>query len=204
MNKSYCRWGTSSNGTFDSYICSSSDSVILATPRGGLPTHHGIGTNARVMSLTGAALVDRLQIVGSESAGNRETPTSIAPGQRAVVCIEFDCVRDQVPPVLDHEIEYSVGSDPTAFLVNGGRTAVESMALQELGPPVGRGIWVAVHHPDWKRGHRRVVYTLYGRAQIPGRFAIDWIQVDEQGHKAMPAKGGRIPRSPVAYCRGMT
>lgn len=138
----------------------------------------------RVMNLSGAALADRLRILGSESAVNPEIPTSIAPGQRAIVYIELDCPREKIPHILDHEIEYSEGNNPTPFVVTGGRTAVGSMAPQELGPPVGHGIWVAVHSPDWKRGHRRVIYTLDGRARIPGRFAIDWIEVDEQGHQA--------------------
>ncbi len=46
------------------------------------------------------------------------------------------------------------------------------------------GPWAAVYAWEWPRGHRRVFYTLEGRARIPGRFAIDWVRKDEHGNSA--------------------
>jgi murein DD-endopeptidase MepM/ murein hydrolase activator NlpD len=40
---------------------------------------------------------------------------------------------------------------------------------------------VAVYHPHWRRGHRRVVHVVDGVARIPGRFALDWVKTDEKG-----------------------
>jgi murein DD-endopeptidase MepM/ murein hydrolase activator NlpD len=40
---------------------------------------------------------------------------------------------------------------------------------------------VAIYNYEWQRGHRRVFYTLDGKARLPGRFAIDWVKVDDQG-----------------------
>jgi hypothetical protein len=51
-----------------------------------------------------------------------------------------------------------------------------------LGPPLRGGPWVAIHRADWPRGHRRVFNTVEGKARIPGRFAIDWVRVDDHGH----------------------
>jgi murein DD-endopeptidase MepM/ murein hydrolase activator NlpD len=42
-----------------------------------------------------------------------------------------------------------------------------------------------------ERGHRRVFYSTEGAAKIPGRFAIDWMRVDNQGLKA-PAGATRL------------
>lgn len=53
-----------------------------------------------------------------------------------------------------------------------------------LGPPLGSGNWAAVYEPVWERGHRRVVYTVDGKARIPGRYAIDFIMLDNQGRYA--------------------
>jgi hypothetical protein len=53
-----------------------------------------------------------------------------------------------------------------------------------LGAPLRDGPWAAIHSPDWPRGHRRVLYTVEGKARIPGRFAIDWVKLDESGHTA--------------------
>ncbi len=50
-----------------------------------------------------------------------------------------------------------------------------------LGPPLAGGPWAAVHDPSWPRGHRRVFYTIDGRARLPGRYAIDFIRLDSQG-----------------------
>jgi hypothetical protein len=43
---------------------------------------------------------------------------------------------------------------------------------------------VAIHAPQWPRGHRRVFYTFNGRARLPGRHAIDWVRVDADGRIA--------------------
>ncbi|MGS2761904.1 M23 family metallopeptidase [Sinomicrobium sp. M5D2P9] len=50
-----------------------------------------------------------------------------------------------------------------------------------LGPPLRGGPWTAIYSPDWERGHRRVFYTEGGKARIPGRFAIDFMQTDSMG-----------------------
>ena len=53
-----------------------------------------------------------------------------------------------------------------------------------LDAPLKSGNWVAVYDPSWERGHRRVIYTINGKARIPGRYAIDFIRVDDQGKYA--------------------
>jgi murein DD-endopeptidase MepM/ murein hydrolase activator NlpD len=50
-----------------------------------------------------------------------------------------------------------------------------SQAVATLGPPLGGGPWVAIYDPLLKGGHRTAIYTVDGRARIPGRFAIDFI-----------------------------
>jgi murein DD-endopeptidase MepM/ murein hydrolase activator NlpD len=60
-----------------------------------------------------------------------------------------------------------------------------------LGPPLRGGLWTAVYDPAMTRGHRRVVYATEGAARIPGRFAIDWFRVDEQGRMAR-GDGARV------------
>jgi len=57
----------------------------------------------------------------------------------------------------------------------------DTTAPVELGPPLRGGPWVAVHHPSWPRGHRRVVLVQGGVERIPGRYAVDWVGVDAEG-----------------------
>ncbi|MEI7037846.1 M23 family metallopeptidase [Fulvimonas yonginensis] len=68
--------------------------------------------------------------------------------------------------------------------IQGGRTVVSYAAGAPLGPPLRGGPWIAIHHADWPKGHRRVFDTVEGRARIPGRFAIDWVRADDAGRLA--------------------
>ena len=43
---------------------------------------------------------------------------------------------------------------------------------------------MAIYNPLLVGGHRTTIYTLDGRARIPGRFAIDWIRAPESGQRA--------------------
>lgn len=108
----------------------------------------------------------------------------LAPGARAVVYLEIDAAPDRIPDSLVHELEYA--REGAAVETRTLRpVAVRTDApLPVLGAPVGAGTWVAVYHPAWPRGHRRVLYTAGGVARIPGRHAIDWIRVDADGRIA--------------------
>jgi hypothetical protein len=56
---------------------------------------------------------------------------------------------------------------------------------------------VAIYGPSWERGYRRVLYTVDGRARIPGRFAVDWMRLDDEGFLA-PA-GSQQTESAYGY-----
>jgi hypothetical protein len=69
----------------------------------------------------------------------------------------------------------------------GGQPIPTGLALDDgpmLGPPLRGGPWAAVYKADWARGHRRVFYALDGKARLPGRTAIDWVGLDDQGRIA--------------------
>ena len=76
----------------------------------------------------------------------------------------------------------SVASTVVGGVVDGiPGVRIDDAAPVVLGPPLAGGPWVAVHHPDWERGHRRVFYTVDGRTRLPGRFTIDFVKVDDAG-----------------------
>jgi len=91
-----------------------------------------------------------------------------------VASSSFSVVR--FPKLLEHTgyigRSYSPGTRIT--FVGSGSPVV-------LSPPLEGGPWVAVHSPEWPRGHRRVVYVSNRGPRIPGRYAIDWVAVDAQG-----------------------
>jgi murein DD-endopeptidase MepM/ murein hydrolase activator NlpD len=84
-----------------------------------------------------------------------------------------------------HRVAYAHGPELQASGdVRGGRTSIRQQTPPVLGPPLRGGPWVAAYGPSWERGHRRVLYTVDGRARIPGRFAVDWFLADDEGRFA--------------------
>jgi len=140
--------------------------------------------DAVLAAFAGPALVNRTRVLGLPVEAGKSDSSYIAPGQQAILYVEFECRPSHVPRILSHSVEYSVSNESTSFVVSGGRTIVDPIPAIDLGPPLAGGDWAAVHHPDWPRGHRRVMYAVDGRARIPGRFAIDFIKVNDKGQTA--------------------
>jgi len=100
-------------------------------------------------------------------------------GMRAVLYVWLPI--DQKPPLsaLTHRVEFDiVRANAREHVVSGGpRVSIRSVAPLVLGAPLRGGRWVGVYDPSVERGHRRVIYTVNGRARIPARFAIDWMKL---------------------------
>lgn len=131
-------------------------------------------TGAVIAEFAEEALRRRLATV---PAGGKDA--ALAPGRRTVVFVELDLPAGGVPRRLAHEVAYAAGE--ARFTVAGAEVAVDVTPPVVLGPPLAGGPWVAVHAAEWPRGHRRVGYTVGGRMRIPGRFAVDFVRVDDQG-----------------------
>jgi murein DD-endopeptidase len=120
------------------------------------------------------------------------TPHLIGPGMRAVVNIWIPLPQMVAVTAVTQTIELTVQRP-----AGGVRTIVESTAavrslpaLLEIGPPLKGGQWVAIYDPLLKGGHRTAIYTVDGRARIPGRFAIDFISMPPAG---MLVRNPRLP-----------
>jgi len=134
---------------------------------------------AVLVAFEGDALAHRLARLG---APDDDDPGTIAPGRRSVLYLELALPADAPPPrALEHRIDYAIAATGTRSEVIGGRVVVADAPPDRLGAPLRGGPWAAIHHPAWPRGHRRVPYTIDGRARIPGRFAIDWVKLDADG-----------------------
>jgi murein DD-endopeptidase len=131
-------------------------------------------------SLSGDALVAVAHVVG-ETAAPKDGAVQVGPGQRAVLFIDL-----AVPPALHvdsirHRISYRAQGALATHSLLSEAVAVSTSKPSLIGPPLSGGPWVAIHSPLWARGHRRVFVAVAGHAKIPGRFAIDWVKVDERG-----------------------
>lgn len=108
----------------------------------------------------------------------------IAPGNSRVVYLELQ--NDITDVQLIHRLSFALfqGNKKQTFSVQGAFIRLSEKPQIVLGAPLSGGPWVAVYDPSWSRGHRRVIYTVGGKARIPGRFAIDFIKLDRLGHYA--------------------
>lgn len=113
-------------------------------------------------------------------------PASVGPNAFVLAYVEA-AVEGETPDSLRHRITFA-GPGGGQTVVENGEAPIDAAPLTVLGPPLRGGPWVAVYQPDMERGHRRVAYAVDGKARVPGRFAIDWIRVDETG--ATGAAGG--------------
>jgi murein DD-endopeptidase MepM/ murein hydrolase activator NlpD len=107
----------------------------------------------------------------------------LAPGSSGIIYIEFALQNDASHVQLYHCLELGTrrGQIGKTILVQGALIHLSQKAPVVLGPPLGSGFWAAIYEPSWERGHRRVFYTVNGKARIPGRFAIDFIRLDSLG-----------------------
>lgn len=111
----------------------------------------------------------------------KQSRPTLAPGDSAIIYFETNCRIK--PSVLNHTIVYESSGKGTQEM-KGPRVKCSTGDVAVLGAPVGRGNWAAVWEPSWLRGHRRVVFEIDGKQKIPGRFAIDFMLLDNDGNYA--------------------
>lgn len=130
--------------------------------------------------LSGAALAADLAPMNT-NGHNKADPVLIAPGRQAVLFLDIVVPGLQVPHEFRHRFSYTTAGNNKTLTQWSDELAVDSTKPSLIGPPLRGGPWVAIHGPAWPRGHRRVFYTRAGRARLPGRFAIDFVKVDDKG-----------------------
>jgi murein DD-endopeptidase MepM/ murein hydrolase activator NlpD len=131
-----------------------------------------------VQSFEGADLAQRLAVAGASRADLQP----VRPGERAIAYLEVHATT-RPPRTLRHRVHFEAADQKVAEVSNEP-IVVGNRAGLILGPPLRGGPWAAVYAWEWPRGHRRVFYTVDGRARLPGRLAIDWVRKDEQGRSA--------------------
>jgi murein DD-endopeptidase len=127
----------------------------------------------------------------TEKKINDQQEVILLPSASAILYLET-IVPGNTTGQLTHRLLFKTKRDPVAGL-DSATTAVINYAPPAavvVGPPVREGDWAAVYDPSWERGHRRVVYAPDGKTRIPGRFAIDFIKMDQQGKYASGDENG--------------
>jgi murein DD-endopeptidase len=110
----------------------------------------------------------------------------LAPGLPGVIYLEYPLPRNRVTTTLNHRFDFNIIQNGGLLIgfAEGCKITLSEKLPIVLGSPLGKGNWAAVYDPQWERGHRRVIYTVGKQKYIPGRFAIDFIKLDNQGRYA--------------------
>jgi hypothetical protein len=159
------------------------------------------------IALTGLAVIDAArgtilrEVGGAALAADLGRPgptppagtltTELAPGTRAVFYAWLPLGDAPAPAALRHRVEIDVmrGAAHDHRIVFAGPVRVRAEPPVVLGAPLRGGRWVAIYDPAGRRSHRRVIYTVDGRARIPARFAIDWMKLGDDDALAVdPAR----------------
>jgi murein DD-endopeptidase len=105
----------------------------------------------------------------------------IAPGEQVIYYAWVDLKAGApVPSAIDHALTMKPqgGSDEVKIVT---RTITVKSATETIESPLRGKNWLAGNGPGNTSGHRRGVIPLDGVAEVPQRFAIDWVQVDKSG-----------------------
>ncbi|HSE42683.1 MAG TPA: M23 family metallopeptidase, partial [Acidobacteriota bacterium] len=128
----------------------------------------------QIMKVCDEALSKRLSL-------KTEDQRTINPAMHAVVYLEVENALEKMPEALKHRIEYKNKTSEDSDFVEGSEVVIQKEPILVLETPLAGGPWAAIYEPSWERGHRRVFYATDGHAHLPGRFAIDFIKLDDQG-----------------------
>jgi murein DD-endopeptidase MepM/ murein hydrolase activator NlpD len=105
----------------------------------------------------------------------------IGAGLRAVVYLWLSLEPGAaVPTTLRHRLVAKVGDFPEELSV-GDTPVAPRKGVVAISPPLRGGEWLAANGPSNISGHRRALIPVDGQAHIAQRFAIDWVQLREDG-----------------------
>ena len=111
--------------------------------------------------------------------------TILGAGLRAIVYVWMQLDPNKTPTTLSHRLTLQRPADSAARadtmpVTLQGTLITIDRRIAEISPPL-RGRWVALNGPSNTSGHRRLVLGLNGSVASGQRFAIDFLEVDDQG-----------------------
>jgi hypothetical protein len=140
-----------------------------------------LGDGDVVQSLDAAAIAGRLQ-----AAGQRESAGKLAGSAQALLFLHVALAPGvAVPAGLSHRVMIHANAAPPGqqeITESGGEVAVKHRPVASIGPPLrGEGYVSADSCCDASR-HTRAALPINGRVWVAQRYAVDWEQLDTQGH----------------------
>ena len=139
--------------------------------------------DAPLTSFAGEDLKAIMQVVGPWEMGD-----TLGPGQLGVIYLELTVPSEHTPTALRHEFHCSSSAFGSGNSDAESDTRVLQLASTKvagapvvIGPPLNGSGWVAANVlGSW--AHRRAIAPVNSRWYIAQRFAVDWMQADQEGY----------------------
>jgi hypothetical protein len=140
-----------------------------------------LGDGDVLQSFDAATIAERLQ-----PAGQRESVGKLAGSAQALVFLHVTLAAGAaVPAGLSHRVVIHANAAPPGqqeITESGAEVAVKHRPVASIGPPLrGEGYISADSCCDASR-HTRAALPVNGRVWLAQRYAVDWEQLDAQGH----------------------
>ncbi|MFE5706457.1 M23 family metallopeptidase [Rhodococcus koreensis] len=140
------------------------------------------GDGRTLVDLSGDALTPWFQALG----GGPKAGNVLAPGQQGLVWIDATLDSpDDVPRSLDHVVNVDFPQEtslvPKQLAENVADTNVDTREAVRIRSPLDGPRWLDGTGCCTVTSHRAAVLPINGRMLAAERFAIDFVQLDEQG-----------------------
>lgn len=134
-----------------------------------------------LQTLDQAAVAARLQ-----PAGMRDSTSTLIKSTKALLFLDVVLAPgSQIPSELSHTITMYIGAAPPGsqdYKENGGATKVDKQSVVLIGPPLHGERYISADSCCDATRHTRAALPINGRVWLAQRYAVDWEQLDEQGH----------------------
>jgi murein DD-endopeptidase MepM/ murein hydrolase activator NlpD len=132
-----------------------------------------------LVSYSGTDLETVMRRPGTQATGTDRT--KLAPGSEAVVYMWATVDSEAaVPATIRQKLTVKIGTYPDELTIETAPLAVGHGAVAISSPLKGEH-WLAGNGPSNTSGHRQALIPIDGHAAIAQRFAIDWVQLRDDG-----------------------
>jgi Peptidase family M23 len=140
-----------------------------------------MGDGRSLQSLDAATIGERLQ-----AAGQRESKGKLAGSAVALLFLHVTLAPGAAVPMrLSHRVTLHADAAPPGqqeITESGGEVAVDRSAVVSIGPPLRGERYVSADSCCDASRHTRAALPVNGRVWLAQRFAVDWEELDAQGH----------------------
>jgi hypothetical protein len=140
-----------------------------------------LGDGKVLQSFDAATIARRLQ-----AAGQRESAGKLAGSAQALLFLHVTLAPGAaVPGRLSHRVAIHASAAPPGqqeITETGGEVAVNRRPVASIAPPLQGESYVSADSCCDASRHTRAALPVNGRVWVAQRYAVDWEQLDAQGH----------------------